>query len=134
MLRGSGPRGTRGPIARPVPARPRAALRGGCCYHPLQEQLGRRGPWDMPASDITVWVFRNPVAAATHLSWCLWACFVTLLLWKLARGDRRRQLSLAAFGLSMVLVYGASGTYHAVRVEEAVLRYFRLVDYSAIYV
>jgi hemolysin III len=88
----------------------------------------------MPATAITPFVFRNPVSAATHLFWCLWACFFTLLLWKLARGDRGRQISVATFGLSMVLLFGASGAYHAVRAQESTLRYFRLADHSAIFV
>src|SRR5262249_52338932 len=55
-------------------------------------------------------------------------------LWRLARGDRLRQWSVGCFGLSMVLLYGASGLYHAVIADEPVLRYFRLADHSAIYV
>jgi hemolysin III len=77
---------------------------------------------------------RNPVSAATHLFTCLIAFYVTALLWRLTRGDRLRQLSVGCFGVSMCLLYGASGTYHALQVRESVLQYFRLLDHSAIYV
>src|SRR5436305_12144082 len=66
------------------------------------------------ANEILPFVLRNPVSSLTHLGWCLWAVWVTGLLWKLARGNRWRQLSVGCFGLSMVLLYGASGTYHAI--------------------
>ena len=77
---------------------------------------------------------RDPVSSLTHLSWCAWSIFAAMLLWRLARGNRLRQLSVGCFGLSMVLLYLASGLYHALRVSESVLKYFRLADHSAIYV
>jgi hemolysin III len=85
-------------------------------------------------TEIFPFVFRNPVSASTHLLWCLLGAYVTGIFWRLSRGDRVRQLSVACFGLSMTLLYGASGLYHAVRVGEPYLEYFRLLDHSAIYV
>jgi hemolysin III len=88
----------------------------------------------MPNAEIQPFVFRNPVSAGTHLFWFLWALPLTLLLWRLARGDRVRQLSIGCFGLCMVLLYGASGFYHAIPTGSPVLiRYARLLDHSAIY-
>jgi hemolysin III len=84
---------------------------------------------------IQPFVFRNPVSAVTHLAWCLWAVVVTLLLWRLARGDRRRQLAVGCFGLSMVLLYAASGVYHAVpAAAPRLVGWLRLLDHSMIYV
>jgi hemolysin III len=88
----------------------------------------------MPATEATAFVFRNPVSAGTHLLWCAFSFFATAMLWRLAHGDRRRQFYAGCFGLSMVLLYGASGTYHALCIEESALKYFRLLDHSAIYV
>jgi hemolysin III len=85
-------------------------------------------------SETIPYVFRNPVSAGTHLSWCLFGVYVTGLLWRLARGDRARQWSVACFGLSMVLLYGASGLYHSVRGSPTLIKYCRLLDHSAIYV
>jgi hemolysin III len=87
----------------------------------------------MPQSDIVPFVFRNPVSASTHLLWCVLGAYVTGIFWRLARGDRARQLSVGCFGLTIILLYGASGLYHAVRVGEPYLEYFRLMDHSAIY-
>jgi hemolysin III len=94
-----------------------------------------------PGEIYPVLVFRNPVSAGTHLLWCLWGIYLTALLWRLTRGDRTRQLSVAIFGLCVCLLYGASGTYHSLRVDprtdfrvtQRVLDYFRLLDHSAIY-
>ena len=84
--------------------------------------------------DISPFVFRNPVSASTHLLWCVFGAYITGILWRLSRGDRVRQLSVGCFGLSMTLLYGASGLYHAVRVGEPYLEFFRRLDHSAIYV
>ncbi len=88
----------------------------------------------MPQDEITHFLFRNPVSAGTHLLWCLLGLYITGLLWRLSQGDRLRQLSTGTFGLSMILLYGASGLYHAVPQDNALLAYFRKLDHSAIYV
>jgi hemolysin III len=86
-------------------------------------------------SDIHPFLLRHPVSAATHLLWCLWALYATALLWRLAGRDRLRRWSVACFGLSMVLLYAASGAYHAVPAAwPTALHLLRLLDYSAIYV
>ncbi|HTU92941.1 MAG TPA: hemolysin III family protein [Gemmataceae bacterium] len=79
-------------------------------------------------------IFRNPVSAGTHLLWCILGMYITALLWRLSRGDRLRQLSTGTFGVSMVLLYGASAAYHAVVGPERLLPYLRKLDHSAIYV
>jgi len=56
------------------------------------------------------------------------------LLWRRAEGQPRVQIVAACFGLSMMILYAASTLYHAVRVPLEQLRYFLLVDLSAIYV
>jgi hemolysin III len=85
--------------------------------------------------EIRTFALRNPVSAGTHLVWCLWAMYVTALLWRLCRGDRLRRWSVGCFGLSMVLLYGASGAYHAIPSHAPILiSYLRKLDHSAIYV
>lgn len=84
--------------------------------------------------EIVSFIFRNPVSAGTHLLWCLLSMYITALLWRLSRGDRLRQWSTGIFGLSMVLLYGSSGLYHAVLGPQALLPYLRKLDHSAIYV
>jgi hemolysin III len=84
--------------------------------------------------EIISFIFRNPVSAGSHFLWCILGVYITALLWRLSRGDRIRQLSTGAFGLSVVLLYGASGAYHAVPGREPLLPYLQKLDHSAIYV
>jgi hemolysin III len=78
--------------------------------------------------------FRDPVSATLHLLWCLWALYATALLWRLSRGDPLRRWSVACFGLSRVLLYGASGAYHAAPADRPrLVAALRRLDHSAIY-
>jgi hemolysin III len=86
------------------------------------------------SNEIVAFIFRNPVSAVTHLSWCVLGIYVTALLWRLNRGNRLRQLSTGVFSLSIVLLYGASGVYHAVPARAPLLPYLQKFDHSAIYV
>src|SRR5262245_54091159 len=56
------------------------------------------------------------------------------LLWQRAQGHPRVQIAAMCFAFSMLFLYAASAIYHAVRVPAEHLRYFLLVDVSAIYV
>ncbi len=77
---------------------------------------------------------RNPVAASTHLFWALLAIWITALFWQLTRGDPVRRWSLMTFGISLCLLYSASGIYHSLRISARPLNFFRLLDHSMIYV
>jgi hemolysin III len=77
---------------------------------------------------------RDPVSSTTHLAACLFGAFATAILWRLARPrGRRAQLALAVFGVSMVILYGSSATYHALRLPPERLHVYQLLDHSAIY-
>lgn len=78
-------------------------------------------------------VLRNPVSSAAHFMWCLFTLFAGLFLVRLARNNRLKAISLGIFAASMVLLYFASGLYHALQVSDETLRYFKLIDHSAIY-
>jgi hemolysin III len=89
----------------------------------------------MVQPEIISYGFRDPVSSLSHLLGCLFAIYLAGLLWRLARGDRVRQLSLGCFGLSMVVLYAASGIYHAIPARFAsLMHYFQLLDHSAVYV
>jgi hemolysin III len=78
---------------------------------------------------------RDPVSSMTHLAACLFGAFGTLLLWRLARDrGRRTQIAVLVFGVSAILLYGASATYHALRLSPDRLHFYQLLDHSAIYV
>ncbi len=76
---------------------------------------------------------RDPVSAGTHFFALLGAVYATAILWRICRGDRRKQWSLACFGVSMIALYLASATYHSVRGSPERLQFYRLLDHSAIY-
>jgi hemolysin III len=80
--------------------------------------------------------FRDPVSSITHLSTALAGLFVTALLWRLARGDRGKRLSLACFGACIVVLYATSGVYHAIPLpkQSPPVELFRRLNHSAIYV
>jgi hemolysin III len=79
---------------------------------------------------------RDPVSSLTHLGTAVFAVYTTMLFWRLAAGDRVKQWSLLAFGLSMVVLYTASGVYHAVpgSFYDPIVTWFRWIDVSAIFV
>jgi hemolysin III len=87
---------------------------------------------DTPLSPLIV---REPVSSFTHLLTSLFAVYVTLLFWQLTRGDWTKRLSLLCFGVSMVLLYAASGVFHAVNLPPGspAFEFFRRLDHSAIY-
>jgi hemolysin III len=78
---------------------------------------------------------RDPVSALTHLGAAVFDEYVTLLFVRLTRYDWIKRQSLLVFGLSMILLYTASGVYHAVpghRGDEFV-EFFRRLDLCAIF-
>jgi hemolysin III len=94
------------------------------------QEIGRRMGVSLSALPL-----RDPVSSITHLVTSLFAAYVTLLLWRLARGDRTKRLSLAVFGVTAVVLYAASGTYHAILLpaDSPTVDVFRRLDHSAIY-
>lgn len=78
---------------------------------------------------------REPGSALTHyIAMMLTLAFASPLLVK-ASGDSAVTLfSMAVFCLSMVLLYGASATYHSVNLKGTLLAVFRRVDHMMIFV
>jgi hemolysin III len=76
---------------------------------------------------------REPINAWTHGVWALAAIPATLLLWRLCRRDRAKQLSLATFGVSLFLCFGGSSLYHGVRLPAADIEICRQIDHIGIY-
>ena len=68
---------------------------------------------------------RDPVSSSTHLFTSFWAIFATLLLWQLTRSDDSPQFSVTIFGVSMVVLYAASGLFHALQLPPLELRPFQ---------
>src|SRR5262249_34312448 len=83
------------------------------------------GPALRPREESMDWLeFREPFSAWSHAVWMLLFLPATLVLWRLTRGDRLKQLGLAVFGLSLTACYGGSTLYHGVRVQQEKIEWF----------
>jgi hemolysin III len=79
---------------------------------------------------------REPVSSLTHLATAVFAIYVTLLFMRLTAGDARKRRAMMVYGLSMVILYTASGVYHAMpgHHDDPTVCVFRRIDVSAIFV
>lgn len=79
---------------------------------------------------------RDPVSSASHLLTAAWAVYATLVLYRLTPPRSAKRRSLMVFGLSMVVLYAASGTFHGVPFtlasDPGPHRFFQRLDHSAI--
>jgi hemolysin III len=78
---------------------------------------------------------RDPVSSLTHLGTAVFALYATLLFIRLTAGDAVKRRSMLVYGLSMVVLYTASGVYHAVPGEflDPTVCFYRRIDISAIF-
>ena len=78
--------------------------------------------------------FHDSVSSLSHLFTSAWAVFATLLLMRLTIAHGPQRWSVAYFGLSMVLLYLASGLYHGLRHDTDESRLlFQKLDKSAVF-
>lgn len=79
---------------------------------------------------------REPGSAITHFIGMMLAVFASVpLLIKAGVGSGTECLvAMGVFMCSMVLLYGASATYHSVTVSDKILRIFRKIDHMMIFV
>ena len=78
-------------------------------------------------------LLRNPVSSASHFLTAFAALIISLFLFRITRGDPVRRFCLMIFGGCSILLYTASGLYHALRLPVEDLRVFQQLDMSAIY-
>lgn len=77
---------------------------------------------------------RDPVSSLSHLLTAVWAVFATFVLVRLTPPERSRRLAVIVFGVSMVLLYLASGTFHGLYYSTPEQRrFFQKLDQSAIF-
>ena len=82
-------------------------------------------------------LLKEPVSCLTHAIACVAAVFASPALLIHAAGHMAGQgklISLAIFMLSMILLYGASATYHAVWFEGEAGMVFKRIDHMMIFV
>ena len=79
---------------------------------------------------------KDPGSSITHFIGMLMALFAAmpLLIRASTNPDRVHVISLAVFIISMILLYGASATYHALNLSARTNRILRKVDHMMIFV
>lgn len=79
---------------------------------------------------------REPGSAITHFIGMMMAVFaaIPLLIKAAASPETTTLTAMAVFIASMVLLYGASATYHSINVSEKVIKVFRKIDHMMIFV
>jgi hemolysin III len=77
--------------------------------------------------------FREPVNGLTHLFAAIAALFGSIYLIAVGWGNTVKVVSLLVYGISLVLLFSASATYHLVKAEPKMLVRLRKFDHSAIY-
>jgi len=79
---------------------------------------------------------REPGSAITHFIGMMMAVFaaIPLLVKSSAAPDSHCMAAMTVFMISMVLLYGASATYHSLNMSELVIRVFRKIDHMMIFV
>ena len=78
---------------------------------------------------------REPGSALTHLAACIASLIAAIpLLIKASDNSLTALCAMTVFISSMILLYGASTTYHSVNVREQTLRIFKKLDHAMIFV
>ncbi|UOE94971.1 hemolysin III family protein [Alkalihalobacillus sp. LMS39] len=80
---------------------------------------------------------REPINGITHLAGAVFAFFGLLAMVIKAASSDGTILDIAAvivFGISMILLYSASATYHMVIAKDKVIAFLRRIDHSMIFV
>ena len=78
-------------------------------------------------------LLRDPVSSSSHFLTAVLALVATLFLYRLTPRDPVRRLAAVVFGATAVVLYTASGLFHALRLPPDELRVFQKIDMSAIY-
>jgi hemolysin III len=76
---------------------------------------------------------REPVNGLTHLFAAIVALIGLVILIVLGWGEPGRVLSLAIYGVSLVLLFSASASYHLINASPQATQRLRKFDHSAIY-
>lgn len=80
---------------------------------------------------------REPINSLTHLFGAVLSVFGLVALIMKAWTTTESGLAITAvtiFGISMILLYSASTTYHWVKAKDTIIRFFRKLDHSMIFV
>lgn len=74
------------------------------------------------------------ISSASHLLTAVWAVFATLVMLRMTASRPARLVPILVYGISMVLLFSASGTFHGLRYDnDEQKRFFQKLDQSAVY-
>jgi hemolysin III len=76
---------------------------------------------------------REPVNGLTHLAAAIVSVFGLAVLLIIGRGGAAKIASLVIYGVSLILMFSASASYHMVRSTPPVTRWLRKLDHSSIF-
>jgi hemolysin III len=76
---------------------------------------------------------REPVNGLTHFFAAIFAVLGLVLLIVLGWNNVIKEISLSVYGLSLILLFAASATYHMVKAQPGVIALLRKFDHSAIF-
>jgi hemolysin III len=76
---------------------------------------------------------REPVNGLTHLGAAIAAAIGLVVMLIIGWGNLGKTISLTIYGLSLILLFTASATYHLVKAKPKILDVLRKLDHSAIY-
>ncbi len=76
---------------------------------------------------------RDPISGLTHLGAAILAFFGLIVLLIIAWGETAKVTSMLIYGISLILMFAASATYHMTISSPKVIEILRKVDHSAIY-
>jgi len=76
---------------------------------------------------------REPVNSLTHWAGAVLAIIGLIALLTVSWGAPAKMISVTIYGASLIFLFSASATYHAVNRKDRVLEIFRKVDHAAIF-
>ena len=76
---------------------------------------------------------RQPFSGISHLTGAILAFFGLLFLLSKGWGNTNQIIAYLIYGISLILMFSASATYHLADPDEKGLRILRKIDHSAIY-
>jgi hemolysin III len=84
---------------------------------------------------VNVFELRDPVSSLSHLATAIWAVFATVLMVRLTAPGKGRRFAVLVYGLSMVVLFLASGLFHGLYYETyEEKRFFQKLDQSAVFI
>ncbi len=76
---------------------------------------------------------RDPISGLTHLGAAIFSLFGLITLIIISWGETAKLASLIVYGISLILMFSASATYHMTISSPKVIEILRKIDHSAIF-